>query len=39
MQLPSTPSNIALERATNPFIRADDATEFARRREWKNNFK
>jgi len=36
---PSTPSNIAQERAINPFIRADDATEFARRREWKNNFK
>ena len=36
---PSSPSTIFEERATNPFIRADDATEFARRREWKNNFK
>lgn len=36
---PSTPSTIAIERATNPFIRADDTTEFARRREWKNTFK
>ena len=36
---PSTPSTIATERATNPFIRADDAAEFARRREWKNSFK
>ncbi|MEO6776682.1 MAG: hydroxyacylglutathione hydrolase [Kofleriaceae bacterium] len=36
---PSTPSTIGEERATNPFLRADDAAEFARRREWKNTFK
>ena len=39
LKTPSTPSTIASERATNPFIRADNATEFARRREWKNSFK
>ncbi|MEO8840670.1 MAG: hydroxyacylglutathione hydrolase [Kofleriaceae bacterium] len=39
LKTPSTPSTIAAERATNPFIRADDAAEFARRREWKNSFK
>jgi len=39
LHTPSTPSTVAQERATNPFIRAADATEFARRREWKNTFK
>ncbi|HEY0253296.1 MAG TPA: hydroxyacylglutathione hydrolase [Kofleriaceae bacterium] len=39
LQMPSAPSNIRDELATNPFIRANDATEFARRREWKNTFK
>ncbi len=36
---PSTPSTIAEERATNPFLLAKDAGEFAARREAKNNFK
>ena len=36
---PSTPSTIKLERDTNPFLRATSADEFAKRREWKNNFK
>ena len=36
---PSTPSTIKLERATNPFMRAASDEEFAKRREWKNNFK
>ncbi|HEY5922455.1 MAG TPA: hydroxyacylglutathione hydrolase [Kofleriaceae bacterium] len=36
---PSTPSTIADERATNPFLLAKDANEFAARREAKNNFK
>jgi hydroxyacylglutathione hydrolase len=39
LKTPSTPSTIVAELATNPFIRADSAEEFARRREWKNNFK
>jgi hydroxyacylglutathione hydrolase len=39
LTLPSTPSTIECERAANPFIRADNATEFARLREWKNRFK
>jgi hydroxyacylglutathione hydrolase len=36
---PSTPSTIADERATNPFLLAKDAGEFAARREAKNSFK
>jgi hydroxyacylglutathione hydrolase len=36
---PTTPSTIADERATNPFLLAKDAAEFAARREAKNNFK
>jgi len=36
---PSTPSTIELERATNPFLRATDAAEFAARRTAKDNFK
>ena len=36
---PSTPSTIALERATNPFLRARDAAEFAARRTAKDTFK
>ncbi len=36
---PSTPSTIALERATNPFLRVKDAAEFAARRTAKDNFK
>ncbi|MFT3692879.1 MAG: hydroxyacylglutathione hydrolase [Kofleriaceae bacterium] len=39
LQMPSTPSTIRDELATNPFIRAGNSDEFARRREWKNNFK
>lgn len=35
---PSTPSTIELERATNPFVRAGTATEFAERRRWKDRF-
>jgi hydroxyacylglutathione hydrolase len=36
---PTTPSTIADERATNPFIRAADAAEFAARRSAKDTFK
>ena len=36
---PSTPSTIALERATNPFLLAKDVSEFAARRELKNSFR
>jgi hydroxyacylglutathione hydrolase len=36
---PSTPSTIADERATNPFLLAKDVGEFAARREAKNSFK
>jgi hydroxyacylglutathione hydrolase len=36
---PSTPSTIALELATNPFLRARDAAEFAARRTAKDTFK
>ncbi len=36
---PSTPSTIALERATNPFLRAKDAAEFGARRTAKDTFK
>jgi len=39
LETPSTPSTIKLERDTNPFLRADSDDEFAKRREWKNNFK
>ena len=39
LSTPSTPSTIADERATNPFLLAKDATEFAARREAKNSFK
>lgn len=34
----NTPSTIALEKATNPMMRAPDAAEFARRRLLKDNF-
>jgi hydroxyacylglutathione hydrolase len=33
------PTTIALERATNPFMRARDAAELGRRREAKDNFR
>lgn len=36
---PSTPSTIAEERATNPFLLAKDVEELAARREAKNSFK
>lgn len=36
---PSTPSTIADERATNPFLLAKSVDEFASRREAKNNFR
>lgn len=35
---PSTPSTIALELATNPFLRAKDAAEFGARRKAKDSF-
>jgi hydroxyacylglutathione hydrolase len=35
---PSTPSTIALELATNPFLRARDVAEFAARRTAKDTF-
>jgi hydroxyacylglutathione hydrolase len=36
--LSTIPSTIALEKLTNPFIRAANVIEFTRLREWKNNF-
>jgi hydroxyacylglutathione hydrolase len=39
LETPSTPSTIADERATNPFLLAKDVNEFAKRREAKNTFK
>jgi hydroxyacylglutathione hydrolase len=39
LSVPSTPSTIAEELATNPFLLATSANEFARRREAKNTFK
>ena len=39
LSTPSTPSTIADERATNPFLLAKDVNDFAKRREAKNNFK
>jgi hydroxyacylglutathione hydrolase len=36
--LPTLPSNIALEKATNPFLRVPDFAAFKNLREWKNNF-
>ncbi|HTR55642.1 MAG TPA: hydroxyacylglutathione hydrolase [Kofleriaceae bacterium] len=36
---PSTPSTIADELATNPFVRAKDAAEFAERRTRKDSFR
>jgi len=35
----TVPTTIALERATNPFLRATDAGEFAKLRESKDNFR
>jgi len=35
---PSTPSTIALELATNPFLRAESAAQFAERRRAKDTF-
>lgn len=35
---PTLPTTIALERATNPFMRAGDVEEFARRRHRKDSF-
>jgi hydroxyacylglutathione hydrolase len=39
VKVPSTPSTIGEERATNPFLLANSAAEFAARREAKNSFK
>ena len=39
LRVPSTPSTIADELATNPFVRARDVDELARRRAWKDTFK
>ena len=36
---PTVPSTIALERATNPFVRARDVAEFAARRAAKDGFR
>ncbi len=36
---PTIPSTIALELATNPFLRAGDVEKFAERRQAKDNFK
>ena len=35
----TVPTQIGLERATNPFLRADDADAFAKLRERKDNFR
>ena len=35
---PTVPATLEAERATNPFLRARDATEFARLRQWKDRF-
>jgi hydroxyacylglutathione hydrolase len=35
----TTPTTVALERATNPFVRAKDAAELGRRRAAKDSFK
>ena len=35
---PSTPSTIADELATNPFVRAKDAAQLGERRAWKDKF-
>ncbi len=35
---PTVPATLEEERATNPFLRARDATDFARLREWKDRF-
>ena len=32
--MPTVPTTIAAERATNPFLRAADAAEFARTSRW-----
>ncbi len=37
-QQPSLPSTIERELAINPFLRAKDAAEFAKLRQWKDNF-
>ena len=39
LHAPTTPSTIALERATNPFLRVSDAAQFAARRTEKDSFK
>jgi hydroxyacylglutathione hydrolase len=36
---PTLPTTIALERATNPFMRASSAAELAERRRAKDNFR
>jgi hydroxyacylglutathione hydrolase len=37
--LPTVPTTIALERATNPFMRSESATQLAERRAAKDSFK
>ena len=32
------PTNIGIEKQTNPFLRAKDLADFQRLREWKNSF-
>jgi hydroxyacylglutathione hydrolase len=39
LRTPSTPSTIGDERATNPFVRARDAEDFAARRAAKDSFR
>lgn len=39
LRVPSVGATLADELATNPFLRAPDATEFARRRTWKDTFR
>ena len=35
---PTLPSNLALEKQTNPFLRVDSFARFKELREWKNSF-
>jgi hydroxyacylglutathione hydrolase len=37
--MPTLPSSLAVELLTNPFVRAGSASEFARLRRWKDEFR
>jgi hydroxyacylglutathione hydrolase len=36
--LPTLPVTLAVEKETNPFLRAGSAERFAELRKWKDNF-